>query len=250
LSPAAAGISSRHTPTTAHSSTKPLLRAASSDSGTMIPSKKVSSQDDCPLFKLSAELRNKIYFLVFAIETNENDDSIELNEITAAPSKALVMTCQVIRSETQAMYKAAYRRFPCHDFTLDVSERRAIPSVPPFSDDIFSRINTIHVTWQSDTLEEDSPVRFITHFNRNHERQRWDIRVEFRDEYGKSAENARVIISYFEHLGFLRLEASAVFSQASSGSTLSFEFSSRVYSVIVEHVSEPYLLLVRRGQDS
>jgi len=87
----------------AHSPTKPLSPAASSDLGTMIPSKEVNSQDACPLFKLAVELRNEIYSLVFAVETNGEDGSIELNESTAAPSKALVMTCQVIRSETRAM---------------------------------------------------------------------------------------------------------------------------------------------------
>jgi hypothetical protein len=88
--------------------TKPLLPAASSDFDTMNPSKDVDTQDACPLFKLAVELRNEIYSLVFAAETNE-DGSIELDKSTAPPSKALTMTCQVIRSETRAMYKAAYQ---------------------------------------------------------------------------------------------------------------------------------------------
>jgi hypothetical protein len=129
----------------AHSSTEPLSPAASSDLGTVLPSKEVNSQDDCSLFKLSAELRNKIYSLVFAIETNEDDNSIELNESTAAPSKALSMTCKRIHHEAHAMYKAAYRDFPEHVFTLNVPDRRSRPFVPNLGDAIFSHINTIRV---------------------------------------------------------------------------------------------------------
>jgi hypothetical protein len=69
----------------------------------MNPSKKVSSQGACPLFKLAVELRNEIYSLAFTAETNEDDGSIELNENAKPPNKALVTTCQVIWSETRAI---------------------------------------------------------------------------------------------------------------------------------------------------
>jgi hypothetical protein len=36
----------------------------------MDPSKEADAQGNCPSFKLAIELRNEIYSLVFAVETN------------------------------------------------------------------------------------------------------------------------------------------------------------------------------------
>jgi hypothetical protein len=152
----------------AHSSTKPLpsaAAAASSDLGTMVPSKEVNSQDGCPLFKLAVELRNEIYSLVFAAETNE-DGSIEIDESMALPSKALVMTCQVIRSETHAIYKAAYNNYPKHTFTLIEPDRggRYAPFVPTLSNDLLARLRSIRVHWRADKQNKGKPLRLTTHF--------------------------------------------------------------------------------------
>jgi hypothetical protein len=87
--------------------------------------KEVNTQGACPLFKLTAELRNEIYFLVFTAETNADDDSVELNERAATPSMSLTMTCQVIRSETRAMYKAAYQKYPKHSDQSTLVHRTA-----------------------------------------------------------------------------------------------------------------------------
>ena len=168
-----------------NSTPKPVSPAISSVSSTMIPSKEVNSQDACPLFKLAVELRNEIYPLVFTVETNEEDGSIELNESTAAPSKALVMTCQVIRSETRAMYKAAYRNYPKHTFTLAVPDCCCtyIPFVPALSNDLFVHMRTFRLEGQNDDHVVENPFPFTIHFDRTEPEQSWSARVELRDAY-------------------------------------------------------------------
>jgi hypothetical protein len=114
----------------------------------IIPLKPVDAQADCPLFKsrFPSELRNQIYALIFTIETSE-DGSIELNGATRPPSKALTMTCQRLYNETFAMYRAAYRSFPNHTFTVDMEIRTDPPNIPrEIGNDLLSRINSFRIT--------------------------------------------------------------------------------------------------------
>jgi len=157
-----------------------------------------SAQDACPLFKLAPETRNQIYTLVFAAETNQEDnESIELIRSTATPSKGIIMTCQLIRHEAQAMYKAVYRAYPEHVFTLDIPCRWKYTFVPSLSNDIFSRINTIRATFKAG---EHVGVmnRFTAHFTRVSGPRLWNIKVEMHDRGGRTARTVQHINRYFE----------------------------------------------------
>jgi hypothetical protein len=239
-SPNAAYISFRYTPTMADLSTKPLSPIVSSDFDMMNPSKGVDTQDACPLFDLAVELRNEIYSLVFAVETKEEDGSIVLDKSTAPPSKALTMTCQVIRSETRAIYKAAYHAFPEHLFTLDVIDRRRRPFVPNLGDDVFSRIKTIDVTWQADERKERKefePLHFTTHFTRTDGPPGWKIRVEMHNDI-YCAREARQVISHLEECGLKGLAKTQPCAWASGEEMLSYGFSCGVQNVLYPCIGE------------
>jgi hypothetical protein len=166
------------------------------------PTKAADAQDACPLFKkLAPETRNQIYSLVFAAETSKEDDgSIELNESTAPPSKNIIMTCQWVHYEAQAMYKAAYRKYPEHVFTLDIPFRRKPTFIPSLSNDIFSRINTIRASFQAGQHAGDMH-RLTTRFTRiDKPRRLWDIRVEMHDMGGRTARIVKCIINYLESM--------------------------------------------------
>ena len=174
-------------------------------------SKEVDAQSDCPLFKLAAETRNQIYELVYATETNE-DGAVELSKTTPPPpSKALTMTCQQIHREAHTMYKAAYRHYPEHDFTLHVSDRNDRPFIPDFSNHSFSRINSVRVTWRADEHNQGKPLRLTTHFTQYEKlplwvqrlwpRHIWCVQVEMHDDYCKGKRLARNIIQRFQYTG-------------------------------------------------
>jgi hypothetical protein len=186
--------------------------------------KEASAQDACPLFKLAPETRNQIYSLVFAAETNkEDDESIELNESTAPPSKDIILTCQLIRHEAEAMYKATYRRYPEHVFTLNVPFRRVVTFVPSLSNDIFSRINVIRATFQAG--EHTGVVsRFTAHFTRINEPRLWDIRVEMHDLGSWTARTVQCINRYMEVRAF-KGQMAEQYEVRSTDEMLSYAFS-------------------------
>jgi hypothetical protein len=187
----------------ADSPTKPLLRAASSDSDMMNPSKDVDTQDACPLFDLAVELRNEIYSLVFAVETKEEDGSIELDKSTAPPSKALTMTCQVIRSGTRAIYKAAYQNYPKHTFTITVHDResRYGPFIPKLSNDLFAHMRSIRVHWRANNHNKGNPLRFTSHFDSPGLDYGWTTRVELHDEFWRGRDRTSGLVQWYEYLG-------------------------------------------------
>jgi hypothetical protein len=132
------------------------------------PSKPLDAQDDCPFFKsrFPPELRNKIYALVFKIEPSE-DGSIELNEATRPPSKALTMTCQRLHNETLAMYRASYRLFPAYIFTINMPTRTAPPNIPrAIGNDLILRINAFRVKWNPTEPRKGATVHLTTCFDR------------------------------------------------------------------------------------
>jgi hypothetical protein len=169
------------------------------------PTKEADAQDACPLFKkLAPETRNQIYSLVFAAETDKEDGgSIELNRSTAPPSKNIIMTCQLIRHEAHAMYKAAYRRYPEHLFTLDIPFCRRYGFVKSLSNEIFSRINTIRMIFQAREYAKDIN-RCTVYFARVDEPQLWDIRVERHDGRGMAAPTVESINLHFKAMALRR----------------------------------------------
>jgi hypothetical protein len=240
---AATHISSRHTSTKAHSYIK------------MNPSKEFNTQDDCPFFKLAVELRNEIYSLVFAIKTNDRDNSTELNGYTAAPSKSITMTCHQIRNESLAMFRAAYCSFPNHDFVHHIYHRRDRPTIT-LSNDIFSRITTIRATWSSGVFNPDKPHRFTTHFSRIDDPRRWNVRVEMHGEYRPSRHTdrrlvrylrgpqpARHIINYFESVAARGLEYTRLYVGVDGDEVLSMTFSRCVHLVCYHELGEQTLTL-------
>lgn len=64
-------------------------------------------QSHTGLLALPAELRNKIYDLVFAIDTASQVALLDAEP----PSKELILTCKQICAETRLLYQAAYRAF-------------------------------------------------------------------------------------------------------------------------------------------
>jgi hypothetical protein len=187
-----------------------------------------SAQDACPLFKLAPETRNQIYSLVFAAETKQEDDeSIELVRSTASPSKGIIMTCQLIRHEAQAMYKAVYRAYPEHVFTLDIPCRWTGTFIPSLNNDIFSRIKIIRATFQAG---ERAGVmnRFTAHFTRVNGPRLWDIQVEMHDQGGRTARTVQYINRYFEAMALKGQMAEQQYKAArcpESDEMLSYAFS-------------------------
>jgi hypothetical protein len=165
------------------------------------PSKPLDAQADCPLFgpMFPAELRNQIYALVYTIETSEDGSSIKLDGATNLPSKALTMTCQRLHNETLAMYRVAYRSFPNHTFTIDVSTRTLPPTIPrSLGNDILIRINSFHVTWNAAERNKDAPLRFTTYFDRDTSFHGFNVRLKLRDgdRYWRVNSLSRVIQRY------------------------------------------------------
>lgn len=157
------------------------------------PSKPFNAQGDCLFFetRFAPELRNKIYALIFAIETNE-DGSIELTGSTKPPSKNLSLTCQRIYSETRSMYRAAYRSFANHTFTIDQRIRTLSPEISlALGNDILSRINSFRVTWSNEHFKI-GPLHFTTHIERDAPGQQFRTRVTHRGDDGDDDDPERV----------------------------------------------------------
>jgi hypothetical protein len=182
----------------------------------------VNTQANCPLFKLAAELRNKIYCLSFAAKTND-DGCIELNESTAAPSKALTMTCKLIRSETRAMYKAAYQDFPTHTFTLTVHNAVCpnLPFIPALSDDLFSRMRSFRLHWQRDASDEGNPLRFTSDLYRIEDGDWWAAQVELHDEHLYGTQPTDRIVKRHMCLGSIAMDAFSAACDGGPGEPLS-----------------------------
>jgi hypothetical protein len=165
-------------------------------------SKPLDAQADCPLFgpMFPSEIRNQIYALVYTIETSEEDGSIKLDGATSPPSKALTMTCQRLHNETLAMYRVAYRNFPNHAFTIDMMSTRTLPPTIPRSlgNDILSRINSFHVTWNAAERNKDAPLRFTTYFDRDTPSHGFNVQLKLRDDdsYWRVNSLSRVIQRY------------------------------------------------------
>lgn len=196
------------------------------------PSKEADPQSDCPLFKLAAETRNQIYELVYATKTSE-DGAVELHKTTAPPpSKAPTMACKQTYNKAHAMYKAAYRRYPQHDFTLHVSDRRQRPFIPTFSNKLFSRINTVRVTWRADEYNKGKPLRLTTHFTGVEGPQRWRIRVEMHDDYCKGEKTALGVVRDLEFMRSRAVCDTQPCVRASGKEMLSMTFSFAVHNVV------------------
>jgi hypothetical protein len=189
----------------------------------MNPSKKVSSQGACPLFKLAVELRNEIYSLAFTAETNEDDGSIELNENAKPPNKALVTTCQVIWSGTRAIYKAAYQDYPKHTFTLTVRDR-SCPD-PTFatslSNDILAHLTSIRLHWRADERNNNKQLRMTSRFDRVDHEHRWTAQVEMHDVYWRGEDRAERLIRWYGYNGFYAMEKFRLECSWQSGQRLS-----------------------------
>jgi hypothetical protein len=146
------------------------------------PSQPFDAQNACLLFtRLPVELRDQIYTLVFAVETSENG-SIKLDGTTKLPNKALTMTCQRLHNETRAMYRAAYRSFPNHTFTVDMKIRPLPADIPrDLGNDIVLRINSLHVFWDANEYNKGAPLRLITSFDRDDPSQHFRTQVKLHD---------------------------------------------------------------------
>jgi len=145
----------------------------------MRPSQPFNPQVNCLFQKLPAELLDEIYAMVFTVETSE-DGSIELNGATKPPSKAITMTCQKVRNETRAIYKAAYQSFPNHTFTVDMSIRIFKPAISPaLGNDILSRINSYRIEW-SNEHKKVGRLHYTTHMDRDAPRQEFRVWVTHR----------------------------------------------------------------------
>jgi hypothetical protein len=169
-------------------------------------SKPLDAQADCPLFgpMFPSEIRNQIYALVYTIETSEEDGSIKLDGATSPPSKALTMTCERLHNETLAMYRVAYRNFPNHTFTIDMMSTRTLPPTIPRSlgNDILSRINSFHVTWNAAERNKDAPLRFTTYFDRDTSFHGFNVKLKLRDgdSYWRGNYQAREVIEQYKHI--------------------------------------------------
>lgn len=206
---------------------------------------KANPQNDSPLFRLAAETRNQIYELVYASATNE-DGSIELNEATAPPSKALTLTCRQINYEAHEMYKAFYRNYPKHDFTLTVPNQIRRPYVPKISNDIFSRIDAIRVDWTipstfsirttlaQDGIDRDmAPLRFIAYFTRVDKPERWTVQVEMPDGHCTDSQQTDThIVPYIEAKCWRGLGMTRPCTWASGEEMMSLTFSFSLYHIL------------------
>lgn len=92
----------------------------------MLPSMVWQMQQECPLFSLSAEPRNEIYWLVFAVK-NSPDEPINL-KATEPPTSNLSTTCQRIHQESQGLYHRARREYFSREFTLAIPEATTLES--------------------------------------------------------------------------------------------------------------------------
>jgi hypothetical protein len=168
-----------------------------------LPSKPLDAQADCPLFgpNFPSELRNQIYALVYRIETSDEDGSIKLDSATTPPSKALTMTCQRLHNETLAVYRAAYRQFPDHTFTIDMGRTRTLPPIIPrsLSNDILSRINSFRVAWNVDEYNNGAPLRLTTSFDRDAPSQRFKTQLKHHcgDRYWRGQRSASFVHCYY-----------------------------------------------------
>jgi hypothetical protein len=131
------------------------------------PSQPFNPQSNCLMFqKLPAEVLDQIYALVFTVETSE-DGSIELNATTQPPYKDLTLTCQKLRNETRAMYRAAYQSFPNHTFTVDMNIRSIRPVISRELDNFhLTRINSYRIAW-SHEHKKTGRMHFTTHMDRD-----------------------------------------------------------------------------------
>lgn len=78
--------------------------------------RQINAQQNCPLFLLSQELRDKIYKLAFPIDTEEtssaNKEPIDVTRIRAfAPSNGLMASCYRLWIETSVFYAESRRAF-------------------------------------------------------------------------------------------------------------------------------------------
>jgi hypothetical protein len=178
------------------------------------PSKPASIQDDCPLFKLAAETRNKIYELVYAIETNE-DGSVELNETLA--SNALTGTCQQIYNESRKIHEFAYRDLPTYTFTANVLQRdKQRVFHPDLSNNFYRRMTSFRVNWRADERNHGKPLRFTSHFDKVSpppsnwnvisQPSGWDVRVELHDSRDEAIIASHEIVHKFRRCGLSALK--------------------------------------------
>lgn len=206
-----------------------------------LPSKPLDAQVDCPLLKptFPAELRNQIYVLVYTIETSEDGSSIKLDAATSPPSKTLIMTCQRLHNETLAMYRAAYRRFPNHTFTIDMMSSRTLPPTIPRSldNDILSRINSYRVTWDAAESNKGAPLGFTTYFYRKNPSHRFRVQVKCHDgdRHWRGHRWAKVVTNQYLYVAMdsienFRMTCASRPPEDSLGKVLSLAVSGAVYA--------------------
>jgi len=193
----------------------------------MNPPQKVINQDVSLLFKLAIELRNEIYAMVFAAETNQ-DNSIDL-EAAKPPSKALVMTCRVLRSETNAMYRAAYQNYPKHTFVLNVGEQYRscgyAPLVPAHNNDLFAHMVSVRLHWQADESNTGDPQRFTSHLDRHDLSHQWTAQIQLHDKYWREEDRVSRIERWYETFGSTAMERFRKSSEWPPGRRLSDLFA-------------------------
>ncbi|KAK4496211.1 hypothetical protein PRZ48_012191 [Zasmidium cellare] len=100
--------------------------------------------ESCPLFdKLPRELRDEIYKLVFT--EDEGEEERDLHKATP-PSKGLATACKQGYTETNELYKAAYRQFwSTNDFVINGEETARGP--------LFPNVYVDPLPWQSRDLD-------------------------------------------------------------------------------------------------
>ena len=101
--------------------------------------RQINAQQNCPLFLLSQELRDKIYKLAFPIDTEEtssaNKEPIHVTRIRAfAPSNGLMASCYRLWIETSVFYAESRRAFWRSNRFLIPMEVNAASASSPVAD--------------------------------------------------------------------------------------------------------------------
>lgn len=98
----------------------------------------------CRLLSLPAELRNRIYELAFAHDSEKDVDLLKAQ----TPSKDLVLTCRAIYAEASGVYKQAYRDFwTTSRFQMQMQQKEtdAIAKLQALADADLDHIRTISI---------------------------------------------------------------------------------------------------------
>jgi len=129
-------------------------------------SKETDSQERCALFALPPELRNIIFELVHTTAETNDDGTLDLWS-TKPPTKYLALACQKLSSESYALFKAAFRTFWDHEFTIVISTPPTSYIIPSHhcnvSESNLARINSIKLVCRPNGLPG---AIWVVHLNR------------------------------------------------------------------------------------